>query len=179
VQTCTVPCSLFGFSNSSSAVLFPSAILLSAISLQPKAPSKNLPPSKSLKSSFSESFIHSGKRGGQDIVPRGTCIAASLNVNNLGKAAERYLAFSLSSGAEAVPNSAYRIFDINILGKAAALHLTLALFCGSGCVEFSLQNIEYNCANVLIGFFYSMFLFSTATSLLLSTPMSSTSVDMK
>jgi hypothetical protein len=52
--------------------------------------------------------------------------------------------------------SAYRIFDINILGKAAALHLILSLFCGWGCAKLSLQNIEYNCAYVLIGFSYSV-----------------------
>jgi hypothetical protein len=59
------------------------------------AANQNLP-SKSLKSSFSESFIYSGKQGGgatvlwegRDIVTRETCVPASLNVNNLGKAAE-------------------------------------------------------------------------------------------
>jgi hypothetical protein len=45
-------------------------------------------------SSFSESFKPSGKQGGraavlgerQDIVTRGTCVPASLSINNLGKA---------------------------------------------------------------------------------------------
>jgi hypothetical protein len=49
--------------------------------------------------SSSESFIPSGKQGGavlregHDIVTRGTCVPTSLNVNNLGKAAEMHLAF--------------------------------------------------------------------------------------
>jgi hypothetical protein len=51
--------------------------------------------------------------------------------------------------------SAYRSFDKNIIRKTAALHLTLALFCGWGYAELSLQNIEYNCAYVLIDFSYS------------------------
>jgi hypothetical protein len=55
--------------------------------------------------------------------------------------------------------------NTNTLGKAAALHLTLALFCGWGCTELSLQNIEYNCAYVLIGFSYS-----TPHNLFLRTP---------
>jgi hypothetical protein len=84
---------------------------------------KKPPPFKSLKSSFSESFISSGKQEGGAIVlgeghhnvTRGTCVSASLNINNLGKAAELHLSFSLSSGAVPVPN-------------------------------LSLQNIEYYCA---------------------------------
>jgi hypothetical protein len=49
-------------------------------------------------SSFNESFMSSCKQGGPtvlgegcDIVTRGTCIPASLNVNNLGKAAVLHL----------------------------------------------------------------------------------------
>jgi hypothetical protein len=58
---------------------------------------------------------------------------AFLLLNNLGKAAELHLAFSLCSAAGLCHISAYRLFDINILGKAASLHLTLALFFGWGC----------------------------------------------
>jgi hypothetical protein len=51
-------------------------------------------------SSFSESFIFSGKQGGGaavlrevcDIVTRETCIPTSLNVNNLGKVAVLHFA---------------------------------------------------------------------------------------
>jgi hypothetical protein len=67
-------------------------------------------------SSFSKSYISSGKRGGgatvlrewHDIVTRETCVP-SLNINNLGKAAELQLAFSLSSVAGAVPNLSLQI----------------------------------------------------------------------
>jgi hypothetical protein len=83
-----------------SAFLFPSAILFpsksppTSKSQKPKSP-KQKPQSKSPKvSSFSESFIPSGKQGGaavlregRDIVTGGTCVPASLNVNNLGEAA--------------------------------------------------------------------------------------------
>jgi hypothetical protein len=59
-------------------------------------------------SSFSESFIPSGKQGGAavlgkgcDIVTGETCITASLNINNLGKAAEllhlAFIGFSYSA----------------------------------------------------------------------------------
>jgi hypothetical protein len=75
-------------------------------------------------------------------------------LNNLGKAAELHLSGSLLQ-LGLCQISAYRLFDINILGKAATLHLTLALFCGWGCGELSLQNIEYNCAYVLMSFFCS------------------------
>jgi hypothetical protein len=73
-------------------------------------------------SSFSESFISSGKQGGgvtvleegRDIITRETCIPASLNVNNLG--------------------------------KAVVLHF--ALFCGWGSAKLSLPIIGHNCAYV-------------------------------
>jgi hypothetical protein len=58
-------------------------------SLKAKAPK-----AKSLASSFSKSFIPSGKQGGavvlgegHDIVTGETCAPAPLNVNNLGEAA--------------------------------------------------------------------------------------------
>jgi hypothetical protein len=68
-------------------------------------------------STFKESFIPSGKQGGRAAVPeeghdtvtRGTCIPASLNINNLGKAAELQLAFLLFSVAGAVPNVGLQI----------------------------------------------------------------------
>jgi hypothetical protein len=84
-----------------SAIHFPT----SAISLQqsslPKASHIQKAKAKSLVSSFSESFIPSGKQGGgavflregHDIVTGETCIPSSLNVNNIGKAAELHLAF--------------------------------------------------------------------------------------
>jgi hypothetical protein len=61
---------------------------------KPKAKaSKQKAQSKSLASSFSESFIPSGKQGGTavlgegcDIVTGETCVPASLNINNLGEA---------------------------------------------------------------------------------------------
>jgi hypothetical protein len=63
------------------------------------------PPSKSLMSSFSQSFISSGKQGGaavlwegHDIVTRETCILTSLNVNNLGKATALHPAHFYSWG---------------------------------------------------------------------------------
>jgi hypothetical protein len=46
---------------------------------------------------------------GHDIITRGTCIPASLNINNSGKAAELHLLFSLSSAARAVPNLSLQI----------------------------------------------------------------------
>jgi hypothetical protein len=61
---------------------------------QSKSPQSKKPKSKSLVSSFSESFISSGKQGGAvvlregcDIVTGETCIPASLKVNSLGEAA--------------------------------------------------------------------------------------------
>jgi hypothetical protein len=53
--------------------------------------------------------------GGHDIATRETCITASLNVNNLGKAAELHLAFSSSSVAGAVPNLSCRILITTVL----------------------------------------------------------------
>jgi hypothetical protein len=78
---------------------------------------KSLSSSKSLTFSFSESFIPSGKQGGgaavlgegHDIVTRGTCVPASLNVTNLGKASELHFAFLLSSVAGAVTNLSLQI----------------------------------------------------------------------
>jgi hypothetical protein len=115
VQTFTVPCSLFSFlkisalrlaSNSPLAILqqffpFSSSFsrfsnLLPAISLHPKSlPQQKAKSQKTLASPFSESFIPSGKQGGGatflgeacDIVIRETFLPASLNINNLGKAA--------------------------------------------------------------------------------------------
>jgi hypothetical protein len=62
-------------------------------------------------SSFSESFIPSGKRSGtavlgegHDIVTGETCVPATLNINNLGKTPELHLTFLLSSVDETVPN---------------------------------------------------------------------------
>jgi hypothetical protein len=80
-----------------------------AISLQSKNPS-----SKSLASSFSESFKSSSKQGGGAAVLRkghGTEQEklVFLLLNNLGKAAELHLAFSLSSAAGAVPNLSLQI----------------------------------------------------------------------
>jgi hypothetical protein len=50
----------------------------------------------------------SGKQGGGAAVLREgrgeTCVPASLNINNLGKAAELHFPFLLSSMAGAVPN---------------------------------------------------------------------------
>jgi hypothetical protein len=46
---------------------------------------------------------------GRRTVTRETCISTSLNINNLGKAAELHLAFSLSSAAGAVPNLSLQI----------------------------------------------------------------------
>jgi hypothetical protein len=71
------------------------------------------PPSKSLASFFSKSFISNGKQGGGatvlreecDIVTRETCIPTLLNVNDLGKSAALHPT-SLSSAAGAMPNSA-------------------------------------------------------------------------
>jgi hypothetical protein len=78
--------------------------------------SKSLAHPNVLSFSFSESFIPRDKQGGaavlregHDIVTRGTCVSASLNVNNLGKAAELHLAFLLSSVAGAVPNLSLQI----------------------------------------------------------------------
>jgi hypothetical protein len=92
------------FSNSPSAILFPSAILPSAIhfppsaiSFQPKSPHQKVSP------------IQKALRGEGHIVTRGTCLPASLNVNNLGKAAELHLAFSLSSAVGTVPNLSLQI----------------------------------------------------------------------
>jgi hypothetical protein len=84
-------------------------------------PSKNLPSiphQNNLLSSFSKSFISSGKQGGGatvlregcDTVTRETCIPT---VNNLGKAAVLLFAFSLLAGA--VPNSAYRSLGTAVL----------------------------------------------------------------
>jgi hypothetical protein len=87
---------------------------------QPINPS---PIKKNLASSFTESFMSSGKQGGGatvlwegcDIVTRETCVLLlSLNVNNLG--------------------------------KAAVLHF--ALFCGWGHPKFSLLIIGNSCAYV-------------------------------
>jgi hypothetical protein len=80
------------------------------------------PPSKSLRSFFSESFISSGKQGGgaivlgegHVIVTRETCIPISLNINNVG--------------------------------KAAVLHP--ALFCGWGHAKLSLLIIGHSCVYV-------------------------------
>jgi hypothetical protein len=80
------------------------------------------PPSKSLQSCFSQSFISSDKQGGgatvlregSDIVTKETCLPISLKVNNLG--------------------------------KAAVLHP--ALFCGWGHAKLSLLIIGYSCAYV-------------------------------
>jgi hypothetical protein len=62
-------------------------------SQKPKSQTQK-PKAQSLMSFFSESFIPSGKQGGaatlgegRDIVTGETCLPASLNVNNLGKAA--------------------------------------------------------------------------------------------
>jgi hypothetical protein len=65
-------------------------------------PSKHFP-SKNLVSSFSKSFISSGKQGGgatvlregRDTVTRETCVPTSLNINNLGKLVVLYFAFPL------------------------------------------------------------------------------------
>jgi hypothetical protein len=46
---------------------------------------------------------------GQGIITKGTCVPASLNINNLGKAVELHLTFSLSSVAGAVPNLSLQI----------------------------------------------------------------------
>jgi hypothetical protein len=67
-------------------------------------------PSKNTVSSFSESFISSGKQGGgatvlregRDILTRETHIPISLNINNLRKAA----GLNFASAAGVVPNSA-------------------------------------------------------------------------
>jgi hypothetical protein len=72
------------------------------------------PPIQKTLSSFSKSFIYSGKQGGgvrvlgegHDIVTRETCLPTSLNVNNLG--------------------------------KAAVLHFAFTLFCDWGCAKFNL-----------------------------------------
>jgi hypothetical protein len=117
VQTCTIPCSLFSFSNS------PSTILPSAISLQSKTPyqkaslhpnaahhqkplfiKKPRPPSVSLlypvvKKEMEECFLG-----------RGVTLKQKKTVlNNLGKAAELHLASLLSSVAGAVPNLSLQI----------------------------------------------------------------------
>jgi hypothetical protein len=107
------------FSNSPSAILFPSAILPPAISLQPKTPH---PKASHQKVScppfffFSKSFMSRGKQSGVavlwegcDIVTRGICFPASLNINNLGKAVKLHLTFLLSSAAGAVPNLSLQI----------------------------------------------------------------------
>jgi hypothetical protein len=70
-----------------------------SVSSQSKSPIKN-PPLKNLTSSFSESFMSSGKQGGgaavlgegRDIVTRETCVPTSLNANTLGKAAVLHFA---------------------------------------------------------------------------------------
>jgi hypothetical protein len=96
-------------------------------------------------SSFIESFISSGKQGGRarvlgegcDIEEKQlSCISLSCSLLWLGLC----------------QISAYRLLDINILGKAAVLHLNLTQFCCWSCAKLSLQNTEYNCAYVLIGF---------------------------
>jgi hypothetical protein len=174
VQTCTVPCSLFSFLKILGLRLadkqqwpchsakFPCKLSNNSInpslavplqqlfSLQQSSPqqfpfSQNCPPLKSLMSSFSESFIPSGKqRGGATVLREGCDIE------------EKQLSWILLShsllwlGLCQIP--AYRLFDINILGKAAAMHFTLALFCGWSCAKLSLQNIVYNYAFVLIDF---------------------------
>jgi hypothetical protein len=107
------------FSNSPLAILFPSAVSLqhfpisnsfpfsnpfafqslpTSKSQKPKASSKKpKAKSKSLPSSFSKS---SGKQGRDavlrvlhDIVTEETCVPASLNINNLGKAAVLHFPF--------------------------------------------------------------------------------------
>jgi hypothetical protein len=73
--------------------------LLAAAAANQNPPSKNLH-QKIPMSSFSKSFIYSGKQGGgatvlregRDIVTKGTCVPSSLNLNNLGKAAMLYSA---------------------------------------------------------------------------------------
>jgi hypothetical protein len=82
-------------------------------------------------SSFRESFISSGRQGGgtavlgdgSDTETGETCVPASLNINNSGKAAELHLLVSLSSAAGAVPNLSLQIISHKHLRKAAALHL--------------------------------------------------------
>jgi hypothetical protein len=80
-------------------------------------------------SSFSESFISSGKQGGGatvlregcDTVTRGTCVPASKQLRKSSWATSHLALLQL----RLCQISAYTLFDINILGKAAALHLTL------------------------------------------------------
>jgi hypothetical protein len=142
VQTFIVPCSLFSFLKVSALRLAsnsPLAILLQQFFSLPKAshikkpkskksfkqkPPKQKPQSNSCASSFSESFIFSGKQGGagvlregHDIVTGETCIPASLNINNLEEAA--ILHFPLLGQGYANLN-----LQINILGKAVELHPT-------------------------------------------------------
>jgi hypothetical protein len=95
-------------------------------------PSKSLPSSKSLTSSFSKSFLPSDKQGGGATVLREGCDAVIRG---------NYVPASLS---------------VNNLGKAAELHLAILLFSAVGAVlHLSLQNLEHNCAYVLISFSYS------------------------
>jgi hypothetical protein len=105
------------FSNSPSAILFPSAILPPTISLQSKNPPSKILPHPKASCPLSESLLYpvvnkewsTAVQEGHDIVARGTCFAASLNINNLGKAAELHVTFSLSSAVEAVPNLSLQI----------------------------------------------------------------------
>jgi hypothetical protein len=85
-------------------------------------------------SSFSESFIPSGKQGeavvlGEegDTVTGETCIPAFLNTNNLGEAAVLHFLFCGQGCANLN-------LQINILGKAIELHLTLLMSSSHGLI---------------------------------------------
>jgi hypothetical protein len=73
-------------------------------------------------SSFSKSFIYSGKQGGGatvlgegcDIITGETCDPYSLNVNSLGKAAVLHFALAHFCGWGRA-NSAYKLFGIAVL----------------------------------------------------------------
>jgi hypothetical protein len=98
------------FGNSPLAIPLQQFFSLQQSSLQPTP----APPNQKA----SVSFIPSGKQGGEaQFLGRGVTLQQeksaflllSLNINNLGKAAELHLAFSLSSAAGAVPNLSLQI----------------------------------------------------------------------
>jgi hypothetical protein len=108
-----VPLWQFSFSNSFPFSNLPSAKKKKTLQ---QSPSSNFPSVKKplIKKPFSESFKSSSKQGGGAAVLRkghGTEQEklVFLLLNNLGKAAELHLAFSLSSAAGAVPNLSLQI----------------------------------------------------------------------
>jgi hypothetical protein len=94
-------------------------------------PIKN-PHQKTIISSFSESFISSGKQGGRaTILSKLHC--NKRNLNNLGKTAVMHFAFSLSSAAGAMPNSACRSLRITVLVSNSN---SLLIICSPHVSEF-------------------------------------------